>query len=245
MMFRSMFEDDPFFGDPFADMHRMMNASMMGNPLHSRYTAGGRRHTEPTMMMSPFRGDMFGMRSMFPSMGMGMGMGMGGMGNMMRNMELMSSDQIPGSSFQSSFTSISYGGGEPKVYQSSSSTRVGPNGIKETRKTERNSETGHQKMAIGHHIGERGHIIEKTHNSKTGDKEECQEFINLEEDEAEEFDQDWQQRSRSSAPHYRSHLSIGRHQPYNSHHRPAAIEYHQPQEHTPRSHRTPRHRDDV
>uniref|UniRef100_F6Z8Y4 Myeloid leukemia factor n=1 Tax=Ciona intestinalis TaxID=7719 RepID=F6Z8Y4_CIOIN len=153
MMFRSMFEDDPFFGDPFADMHRMMNASMMGNPLHSRYTAGGRRHTEPTMMMSPFRGDMFGMRSMFPSMGMGMGMGMGGMGNMMRNMELMSSDQIPGSSFQSSFTSISYGGGEPKVYQSSSSTRVGPNGIKETRKTERNSETGHQKMAIGHHIG--------------------------------------------------------------------------------------------
>uniref|UniRef100_F6ZXX2 Uncharacterized protein n=1 Tax=Ciona intestinalis TaxID=7719 RepID=F6ZXX2_CIOIN len=67
------------------------------------------------------------------------------------------------------------------------------------------------------HTGERGHIIEKTHNSKTGDKEECQEFINLEEDEAEEFDQDWQQRSRSSAPHYRSHLSIGRHQPYNSH----------------------------
>lgn len=40
----------------------------------------------------------------------------------------------------------------------------------------------------GHHIGERAHMIEREQNYYTGDAEENQEFINLEEDEAEEFD---------------------------------------------------------
>uniref|UniRef100_H2YHS9 Myeloid leukemia factor 2 n=1 Tax=Ciona savignyi TaxID=51511 RepID=H2YHS9_CIOSA len=220
-------------------MHRMMNAAMMGNQMQPRYVATGRRHTEPTMsLMSPFGGGMFGMGSLFPSMGMHPMMG--------GDMQLQSANhELPGSSYQSSFTSISYGGGAPKVYQTSSSTRIGPNGVKETQKSERNSETGQQKIAIGHHIGERAHIIEKTHNSKTGEKEDCQEFINLEEEEAEEFDQDFQQRVRSGASHYgRNQLSHGRHQPYR-HSRPAAIEYHQ--EHSrPRTHHRsqPRHRDD-
>jgi len=44
---------------------------------------------------------------------------------------------------------------------------------------ERDSETGLEKMAIGHHINERGHVIEKSRNRRTGDQDENQEFINL------------------------------------------------------------------
>lgn len=40
----------------------------------------------------------------------------------------------------------------------------------------------------GHHIGERAHLIEREQNYYTGDAEERQEFINLEEEEAEDFD---------------------------------------------------------
>ena len=34
-------------------------------------------------------------------------------------------------------------------------------------------------MAIGHHLNDRGHIIEKKKNRYTGEEEENQEFINL------------------------------------------------------------------
>lgn len=36
-------------------------------------------------------------------------------------------------------------------------------------------------MAIGHHIGDRAHIIEKEQNLHTGDREEREDFINLDE----------------------------------------------------------------
>lgn len=36
-------------------------------------------------------------------------------------------------------------------------------------------------MAIGHHIHDRAHVIKKSKNSKTGDEELNQEFINLDE----------------------------------------------------------------
>ena len=71
--------------------------------------------------------------------------------------------------------------GRPQVYQESMSTRVAPGGIKETKKTVSDSRTGTRKMAIGHHIGERAHILEREHNVHSGDQEERQEFINLDE----------------------------------------------------------------
>ena len=45
----------------------------------------------------------------------------------------------------------------------------------------RDSESGIEKMAIAHHIGERGHMIERSRNRRTGDSAENQEYINLEE----------------------------------------------------------------
>ncbi|NXA11781.1 MLF1 factor, partial [Sapayoa aenigma] len=102
----------------------------------------------------------------------------------------------------------------PKVFQASAQTRTAPGGVKETRRALKDSESGLEKMAIGHHIQDRAHVIKKSKNFKTGDEEMNQEFINLDENEAQSFDEEWQKevmkfrpsRSRSSveAPKSRS-----------------------------------------
>ncbi|CAI8007626.1 Myeloid leukemia factor 1 [Geodia barretti] len=46
-------------------------------------------------------------------------------------------------------------------------------------------------MAVGHHIGDRAHVIERQVNAKTGEKAQNQEFINLDESEADEFGVEW------------------------------------------------------
>lgn len=71
--------------------------------------------------------------------------------------------------------------GRPQVYQETMSTRTAPGGIKETKQTVSDSRTGTKKMAIGHHIGDRAHILEREHNVRNGEQEERQEFINLDE----------------------------------------------------------------
>lgn len=45
----------------------------------------------------------------------------------------------------------------------------------------RDSDSGLEKMAIGHHIHDRAHVIKKSKNRKTGDEEANQEFINMNE----------------------------------------------------------------
>ena len=53
--------------------------------------------------------------------------------------------------------------------------------ITETRRALKDSESGLEKMAIGHHIQDRGHVVEKKHNKKTGEKELNQDFQNMDE----------------------------------------------------------------
>ena len=53
--------------------------------------------------------------------------------------------------------------------------------MKETRKTVRDSEKGIEKMAVGHHIGERSHVITKQRDKRTGEVNEEQELVNLDE----------------------------------------------------------------
>ncbi|NXY56559.1 MLF1 factor, partial [Callaeas wilsoni] len=102
--------------------------------------------------------------------------------------------QPDGHSFSSSsmMTYSKVGDEPPKVFQASTQTRTAPGGVKETRKALKDSESGLEKMAIGHHIQDRAHVIRKSKNSKTGDEEVNQEFINLDESEAGTFDEEWQ-----------------------------------------------------
>lgn len=120
----------------------------------------------------------------------------------MPNMNRLLGGELPemdGASFCSSrVVSMTQGpDGRPLVYQASSSTKTGPGGIRETQNTVQDSRTGLKKMAIGHHIGERAHVIEREQNVRTGIQEERQDFINLDEDEAEDFDREFTQRSRN------------------------------------------------
>ncbi|XP_047915324.1 myeloid leukemia factor 1 isoform X3 [Anser cygnoides] len=108
----------------------------------------------------------------------------------------------------------------PKIFQASAQTRTAPGGVKETRKALKDSESGLEKMAIGHHIHDRAHVIKKSKNRKTGDEEINQEFINLDETEAQTFDEEWQKeitkfkpsrtRYNLEAPKYRSIQHIPR-----------------------------------
>lgn len=117
---------------------------------------------------------------------------------------LLSGDGMEAASFGPSFCSssvisMSHGpDGRPQVYQATSSTKTGPGGLRETQKTVQDSRSGVKKMAIGHHIGERAHIIEREQNLRSGQQEERQDFINLEEEEAEDFNREFTQKSRQA-----------------------------------------------
>lgn len=123
-------------------------------------------------------------------------------------------------SFTSSsvMTMASGADGRPQVYQETMSTRTAPGGVKETKKTVCDSRTGTKKMAIGHHIGDRAHIREREQNIHSGDQEEREEFINLDEDEAESFNNEWQTRARRNVgaiggPHHSGYANYNRHRP--------------------------------
>lgn len=156
-------------------------------------------HMMSNMLTDPFR--MFGMPAMgglggFPGALQPRSMPFPGM-NLNR---LLTSGGGPegGVSYSSSsvFSVMSSGDGRPQVYQETSSVRNGPGGLKEVRRTVQDSTTGKKKMAIGHHIGERGHVVEKEQNMHTGEREEREDFINLDESDTEEFERDFQHKAR-------------------------------------------------
>jgi len=154
--------------------------------------------------MMPFAGAPSG--SMFESM-------FGNMNAMMQQMQNNPNTH----SFQSSSSRVvsfsSDGSGAPKIYEASSSTTQGPGGVRQTRKSERNSETGVDRMAIGHHIYDRGHVVERSRNRRTNDQEENQEFLNMDEEEKAAFHEEWQRKAR---PHHSS--GAGRDIGYNEQH---------------------------
>lgn len=81
-----------------------------------------------------------------------------------------------------SVTSISSGpDGRPQVYQASKQTAAGPGGVRETRKALSDSRSGVKKLSVGRHMGEKGHVKEREENMFTGQREENEEFLNMDE----------------------------------------------------------------
>merc|ERR1719427_1509924 len=79
------------------------------------------------------------------------------------------------------------GKSKPKYYQATSTTRTAPGQMKETRKTVRDSSRDLHKMSIGHHLGNRGRIVER--RRLRGEDEEHRNFVGMHgEDEFEQFD---------------------------------------------------------
>ncbi|KAM4627771.1 myeloid leukemia factor 1 [Polymixia lowei] len=221
-MFNSLlreFDEDPFFSDPFQahnervrQMMRSLSEPFGGHIMpsltdgrnHRRGAPG--QHNSSLMLRDEHRGlsqslspfgsvdstdmDTRNPFNVFDNMMMSM---RGRMDDMHRNFENQSTDSNTHSFSSSSVMTYSKVGNEPpKVFQASSQTRRAPGGIKETRQALKDSESGLEKMAIGHHIQDRGHVVEKKHNNKTGEREFNQDFQNMDESEAQSFDEEWQ-----------------------------------------------------
>ncbi|KAL0822044.1 hypothetical protein ABMA28_005416 [Loxostege sticticalis] len=185
-------EDDPFFGSHMRHMRQMNNMmnSLFSDPF-GMLGGGG-----PLALTGPRHGS-----SLMPFMPQ--------MPSLNRLFSDMDGHMSAGSSFTSSTVVMSSGpNGKPQVYSSSSSTKVGPNGVKETRKTLQDSRTGTKKMSIGHHIGERAHVIEREQNVYSGDAEERQEFINIDEEEAEDFNREFQIKAGAPTAASRARLAL-------------------------------------
>ncbi|XP_048362003.1 myeloid leukemia factor 1 isoform X3 [Sphaerodactylus townsendi] len=211
-----VFDEDPFFRDSFAahheHMHRIFSEPFGPSPYFSIKDGGGRtfnqrgrpdsqvalrdNHKAMNCSLLPF-GSFGGMnmdfRDPFSAMDRMMSNMRNSMMDLQRNFDKMSLDPNAHSFSSSSVMTYSKKGDEPpKVFQASAQTRLAPGGIKETRRAVKDSESGLEKMAIGHHIKDRAHVVQKAKNNKSGDEEFNQEFINLDEAEAHAFDEEWQ-----------------------------------------------------
>ncbi|XP_071422563.1 myeloid leukemia factor 1 isoform X3 [Pithys albifrons albifrons] len=213
------FEEDPFFRDPFAAHHEHMRQMMrsFSEPwgrepflsLPDGRDGAAERRARPESRLVPRgsrRDEDFG--DPFSAMDRMMSNMRNSMLEMQRKFDDLSLHPDGHTFSSSSMMTYSKVGDEPaKVFQASTQTRTAPGGVKETRKALKDSESGLEKMAIGHHIQDRAHVIKKSRNCKTGDEELNQEFINLEENEAESFDEEWQKEVMKFRP-TRSRTSV-------------------------------------
>lgn len=144
-----------------------------------------RRRDRPT---DPFQQMHQQMNSMMQNFGRG---GQGMLDARMPDMGERGGDDVHSFSHSSVYTYTSDGQGPPKVFQASTEERRAPGAIKETKKAVKDSESGMQKMAVGHHLGDRGHVIERAQNMRTGQREENQNFIGLTENDGASFNDEW------------------------------------------------------
>jgi len=206
------FDDDPFFSGYHSRMQGMDDMFAFSSPFlalsdgndadrHSRHRGRNdvnSHHAQRGSELTPFGSafDPFGLaNSMMGNMN-------SMMGNVFQQMETMRGDPNSHCYMQSSVMSYrNDGSGQPKVYQATTSTRQAPGGIRETRKAVRDSDAGIEKMAIGRHLNERGHVVIRQRNARTGDIDENQDYINLDESEAPQFNDEWTQKTRQFASH--------------------------------------------
>lgn len=171
----------------FHNMDRMMSEFRSSFGMPQMMIGGSRLPNRRSNELTPFGGNMFS-------------------GNMFGNMQTMMSEMSnnPSAHSFSSSRVISYssnGNGQPKYYEAASETTQGPNGVRQTRRCERNSQTGLNKLAIGHHIYDRGHVVERSVNRRTNEREEKHDYLNMDEDEKDSFHQEWRSKARPTMHH--------------------------------------------
>ncbi|ELU09138.1 hypothetical protein CAPTEDRAFT_183814 [Capitella teleta] len=234
-MFNSGF-DDPFFSGHQQHMQQMMGSmggmgQMMAGPFgrmggQAAIAEGQQQRGEGQQIAARHQGfaDPFG--DIFGNMDRMM---QGMMGNMSHMMQAPPSSHNGRSQVFSQSSVMTYnntGSGQPHVYQATSSTHQGPGGVRETRKTVRDSKSGLEKMAVGRHLNDKGVVITRSRNQKTSEREESKDFINLDEEEFDGFNHEWQTRTGGRSRH---HVTDGQRfpepsAPGNAKYRPSAAE---------------------
>lgn len=132
------------------------------------------------------------------------------MGSLSHQMNEMQGD--PNGNFYSQSSVMSYsniGNGQPKVYQATTATRQMPGGLRETRKAMRDSEAELEKMAIGRHINDRGNVITRQRNTRTGVLDENRDYFNMAEEDEPQFDNEWQEKTTNCYGNYAGRNAIG------------------------------------
>lgn len=221
------FQDDPFFSFPrSSDFFGDFGLSALTDGSRSHGHHGDGRHDRQVSRRQPLN-DIFDMRSFMDPFA--------SMSTMMNDIQRVFSDMsnhmeggtmTGGDGTMYSATNfVSYSnmdGNEPKIYQATNAVRQGPDGIRETRKTERSSASGIDKMAVGRHIKDRGHVITKQRDRRTGQIDEHQDYLGINEDEAETFDNEWSEKAskyfgRVSGPRGRGEVQYGTHGNHGNH----------------------------
>lgn len=197
--------------------------SIMGSMMQDPFQQGNRNRSRNNNLMDPFgnNGMMAMHQSPFDMMNQMMSQHMSAFGGNNLNMMSQMSNGEPTQAMYSSSSVMTYsnsGDGKPKIYQASSQVRQGPGGVKETRQMVRDSEKGLEKVAVGHHIGDRAHVIERQ-KYNGGDVEEVVNLENLDDSEIPEFNQEFENklashvRASHNHHHHRPH-HLGNHQPF-------------------------------
>jgi len=204
--------------DPFGNMNSIMN-NFMQDPFTQNNRGNNRRANsfDPfgnfpnNSLMTQMSHDPFALMNQM----MGQQNNMSPFGN---GFPMMSGNDPTQAVFSSSsvMTYSNNGDGKPKIYQASSQVRQGPGGVKETRQMLRDSEKGVEKVAVGHHIGDRAHVIERQ-KRHGGDVEEIVNLENLDDNDIPEFNHEFETKlgshiRSSHSHHHRPHL--GTNQPF-------------------------------
>lgn len=199
--FFSDFRDDPFFAG-FNNQFREMDSFFSGGRDDFPALPEGRSRDRQVAEKNQRHNEVapFG----FGANPFDFGGIFGGFGQMFndlhRQMEQSRNDPNAFSYSQSSVMSFSnMGDGEPKIYQATTSTRQAPGGVRETKKAVRDSTTGIQRMEVGHHIGNRGKVVEREIDLKTGQRNERSDLIGMREGEDAVFAEEWRRRTRAAA----------------------------------------------
>ena len=152
-----------------------------------------------SIMANPFRGlDPF---SMLDAMSMNPASALMPSMQSSMSMQLSPFTGMGVSSFSSSVVSMTTDEyGRRQIYQATRSQRCGPGGVSETKAMVRDSRTGLQEMSVGHHIRDKAHVVKRSRNAYNGTEEQEEDFINLAEEECDDFERQYRQRIGSGGP---------------------------------------------
>lgn len=109
-------------------------------------------------------------------------------------------------SYSSSSSFVSSGGPGGVTYSTSSTTRVGPGGVRETRATVEDGRTGTRKMTLARGLGDKERIMTRERDAH-GRERAHDDLRGLQPEQAEAFDAQWQQQAAMRLPGYQSRTS--------------------------------------
>lgn len=101
-----------------------------------------------------------------------------------------------GYSMSYSSSSVSYGGPGGVTYSRQESARSGPGGVREHQVHQYDSRSGQEFAGMTRGIGDRGHTMART-RFQDGREEHMDQLHNMMEDEAPQFDEQWQRASNT------------------------------------------------